>query len=39
MVMAIFFLYPFRCERCDNRFYSFYKPDKEAANRLKASQR
>jgi hypothetical protein len=37
MVLAFIFLYPFRCERCDNRFYRFSKPDKVAAERLKVN--
>lgn len=38
-ILAILFLYPFRCERCDHRFYRFHRPDKASANRLKVSQR
>jgi hypothetical protein len=40
-LLAVMFLYPFRCERCDNRFYRFRRPDKKrdkaSANRLKAT--
>ena len=35
-VLSLIFLYPFRCEHCDSRFYRFHKPEAGTEARLKA---
>jgi len=38
-VLSFIFLYPFRCERDDCRFYRFHKPEEGSTTHLKAKHR
>jgi hypothetical protein len=35
-VLSLIFLYPFRCEHCDARFYRFHKAEAGSTDHLKA---
>jgi hypothetical protein len=37
-LLRLIFLYPFRCEHCDSRFYRFYRAE-DTEQHLKAKQR
>jgi hypothetical protein len=38
-LLRLIFLYPFRCEHCDARFYRFHKVEEGSEPHLKARQR